>query len=184
MDAITASVFALYMLFAPNDYDEVDFGLVELGLELPIQLDARPDLGTINGRVAEILPSADPMTHSFTIKVDLRLDGAGSGSGIASGMSGRAKIAGAPVDRLVIPEVAVHRRGGLELVVIRAPDGTARTRAVTLGEPFAPAEAAAAAATAEGGTMIEILSGLAEGEQVLVDAPGPVADGTPVEVAS
>jgi RND family efflux transporter MFP subunit len=157
---------------------EADIGLLEPGQELPIQLDARPDLGTLRGTVAEIVPSADPMTHSFTVKVDLPSSSGGHGPGIASGMSGRATIAGAPVDRLVIPDAAVHRRGGLELVVIRAADGTARTRAVTLGERIEP----------RGGSgeplMVEVLSGLAEGEQVLVDAPGPVADGTPVEVVS
>jgi hypothetical protein len=31
---------------------------------------------------------------------------------------------------------------------------------------------------------VEILSGLKAGDVVVVDAPGPVADGTPLEIAS
>ncbi len=110
----------------------------------------------------EIVPSADPATHTFTVKVAL------PGIALRSGISGRAALPGDPTDRLVVPAAAVHRRGGLELVVVRADDGTARTRAVTTGR-------------LDGG-RIEILSGLDDGEQVVVDAPGPVADGTPLEV--
>ena len=78
-------------------------------------------------------------------------------------------LPGDAVERLAIPSSAVHRRGGLELVVIRGPDGLARTRAVTTG-----------AELAEG--RVEVLSGLKEGDEVLVDAPAPLPDGTPVEV--
>jgi hypothetical protein len=79
-------------------------------------------------------------------------------------------VPGRAVDRLLIPTGAVHRRGGLELVVVRAADGTARTRAVTLG-------------AAVGADRVEVLSGLEAEEQVVVGLPAPVADGTPVEVS-
>jgi multidrug efflux pump subunit AcrA (membrane-fusion protein) len=68
-----------------------------------------------------------------------------------------------------VPANAIHRRGGLELAVIRAEDGAARTRAVTTGRALE-------------GDRIEVLSGLTEGEAVVLNAPGPVADGTPLEV--
>ena len=54
--------------------------------------------------------------------------------------------------------------------MIRADDGTARTRAVTTGTDL-------------GDGRIEILSGLDAGDQVAVDLMAPVADGTPLEVA-
>ena len=60
--------------------------------------------------------------------------------------------------------------GGLELVVVRSDDGTARTRAVTTGGELADGR-------------IEVLSGVDAGESIVTDAPGPVADGTPLEVA-
>ena len=70
----------------------------------------------------------------------------------------------------MVPASAVHRRGGLELVVVRADDGTSRTRAVTTGGTLQ-------------GDMVEVLSGLSGNETVAVNAPGPVADGTPLEVS-
>lgn len=142
-----------------------DITRVVVGQEVPVELDTRPDLGTLGGTVTEIVPSADPATHTFNVKVDLgRVE-------VPSGLSGRAKVPGDVAERLVVPATAVHQRGGLELVVVRAGDGTARTRAVTTGAVI-------------GDGRIEILSGLAEGEIVAVDIHGPVADGTVLEARS
>ncbi len=142
---------------------ERDMRRVAVGDAIDVRLDARPDLGTLQGVVDEIVPSVDPATHTITIK-------AGFGAvQVSSGLSGRATIDGDPIDRLIIPAQAVHRRGGLELVVVRSADGTARTRAVTTGSSLAD-------------NRIEVLSGLAAGESVVINAPGPVADGTPLEI--
>lgn len=143
---------------------ETDIRHVHNGQSLRVSMDARPELGDLVGVVDEIVPAADPATHTFTVKVSL------PDANLSSGLAGRAEIPGGSVQRLVVPTSAVHRLGGLELVVVRDADGTGRTRAVTTGD-------------AVDGGRIEILSGLAEGDQVLLDAPGPVADGTPVEVA-
>ena len=142
---------------------EADIGRLSLGQSLGVTIDARPDLGVIDGRVEEIVPSADPATHTFTVKVGL------PGATLPTGLSGRARITGDLTDRLVVPASAIHRRGGLELAVVRSGDGTARTRAVTTGRTLDD-------------DLIEVLSGLDEGEMVAIDLPGPVADGTPLEV--
>ena len=143
---------------------EADIQRLTIGDKIAVRLDARPDLGTVTGTVREIEPSADPATHSFTVKADLgQLQ-------VPSGLSGRAAIAGDAGDRLLAPSAAVHHRGGLDLVVVRAADGTARTRAVTTGVDLDDGR-------------IEILSGLDEGDQVAIDLMSPVADGTPLEVA-
>lgn len=144
---------------------EADIGLLEQGQTLKVRLDSRSDLGLIDGTVDEIVPTADPATHTFTVKVEL------DGVDIPSGISGRATVPGEVVERLAIPLVAVHQRGGLELAVVQAADGTARTRAVTTGQQLS-----------EG--LVEILSGLRADDSVVLDAPGPVADGTPLEVSS
>lgn len=143
---------------------EADISRLTTGDEIVVHLDARPDLGAITGTVREIEPSADPATHTFTVKADL------GEIQVPSGMSGRAAIAGDAHSRLFAPASAVHRHGGLELVVVRADDGGARTRAVTTGVELADGR-------------IEILSGLDEGDQVAIDLTAPVADGTPLEVA-
>lgn len=144
---------------------EADIGRLELDQRVPVTLDSRADNGMIEGTVVEIVPSADPATHTFTVKVDL------GSADLPSGISGRAAIPGDAVERIIIPETAVHRRGGLELVIVRADDGSARTRAVTTG-----------AAVADG--QVELLSGIKAGDIVVVDASGIIADGTPLEVSS
>jgi len=144
---------------------EADRHRIEVGQQLPVRLDSRPDLGVIAGTVAEIVPNADPATHTFVAKVDL------GNADVASGVSGRAEIPGDPIERIVIPTSAVHQRGGLELVIVHADDGTARTRAVRTGA-FVDAD------------RVEVLSGIKAGESVVVDAHSPVADGTPLEVQS
>ena len=142
---------------------EGDIGRVRVGDPIEVRLDARPEIGSIAGEIREIVPSADPATHTFTVKVGLGpID-------VPSGLSGRATITGDATDRLAVPVSAVHRRGGLELVIVRAADGSARTRAVTTG-------------SAIGNDRIEVLSGVDAGESVVTNAPGPVADGTLLEL--
>ena len=143
---------------------EADIQRLAIGDELAVRIDARPELGSVTGTIREIEPSADSTTHTTTVKVDLgQLQ-------VPSGLSGRAAITGDAGDRLFAPSTAVHRRGGLELVVVRAADGTARTRAVTTGVELDDGR-------------VEILSGLDENDQVATDLTAPVADGTPLEVA-
>lgn len=142
---------------------ENDIGHVAIGDPIEMRLDARPDLGTILGKIREIEPSADPATHTFIVKAGL------GKTDVPSGFSGRAMIRGDLTDRIVVPVGAVHHRGGLELVIVRAEDGGARTRAVTTGSTL-------------GEDRIEILSGLDTGETIVINAAGPVADGTPLEL--
>ena len=144
---------------------EADIRRLEMGQKIPVTLDSRADYGAIDGTVIEIVPSADPATHTFTVKVDL------GSVDVPSGISGRAAIPGDVVERVVIPASAVHSRGGLELVVVRAADDSARTRVVTTGSELPDGR-------------VEILSGIKPGDFVVIDAPGAVADGTPLEVSS
>jgi hypothetical protein len=119
------------------------------GQTVKARIDARPDLGVLAGQVAEMTPGADPASHSFQVKVAL------PASDLPSGAAGRASV---PVDSreaVVIPANAVLRQGGLSLVVIRKDDGTAATRAVTVGASLPDQK-------------LEVLSGLAGGETVLL----------------
>lgn len=144
---------------------EADIHRVSVGQSVPVTLDSFSDIVAVEGTVAEIVPSADPATHTFTVKVDL------GEADVPSGISGRALIPGDATERILVPASAVHARGGLELVVVEGGDGSARTRAVTTG-----------VSNSDG--MVEILSGIKAGERVVIDAAGPVADGTPLEVTS
>ncbi|HSM13432.1 MAG TPA: efflux RND transporter periplasmic adaptor subunit, partial [Thermoanaerobaculia bacterium] len=68
------------------------------------------------------------------------------------------------------PRSAIVESGGLTLVVVRDEDGRARSRVVTLG-------------AAAGDDRVEVLSGLAGGEQLLLGLEVAPAAGALVEPA-
>lgn len=108
-----------------------------------------------SGMVSEIVPEAQTTSRSFQVKVTGPCP-----SGVYSGMYGRILI---PLGRekvLVILRNAIQNVGQLELVDV-AEDGHIVRRAVRTGRVF--------------GKEVEILSGLREGEQVVVPAGASVA---------
>lgn len=131
-----------------------------LGQEVPVTLDAQP-ARTLTGKVVEVTPSADPATHSFTVKLALDQDG------VPTGSVGRAYLAAAEREALTVPKDAVLQVGGLTVVVVVDAQGKARSRVVTVGP--------------EEGGAVEVLSGLTGTERVLVGLPQPPADGARVE---
>lgn len=104
----------------------------------------------VPGRVAEIVPSADPMSRAVAVRVRLERT-----AGIVPGMFGRLRIAQAPEKTLVVPAAAVIRAGQLAFVDV-ADHGRLARRTVQLGRAI--------------GDRYEVLSGLAEGEQVALRA--------------
>ena len=99
--------------------------------------------------VDEIVPSADPGSRSFLVKVSLT-----DGSGLYPGMFGRLMIPIGQVDKVLIPLAAVTRVGQLDFVVVKTQQGAVR-RYVRLGQP-GPDE------------RVEIISGLKAGDQIII----------------
>lgn len=129
------------------------------GGTLEVTLDAQPALGRIAGRVAEISPGPDPLTHSYTAKIDL------PDISVAAGAAGRAYLPAARRSAVLVPREALVESGGLTLVVVRDDEGRAQSRVVTLGESQADGR-------------VEILSGLSGGESVALGLAGAPAAGT------
>ncbi len=129
---------------------ETDIGAVHLGEKVTVKVDALGDQA-LTGRVDQILPSADPASHSFTVKVDLpRL------SGLRSGLFGRMILTTGLSRRLMLPSSAVMEKGGLAYVYAVNADGIVESRPVKLGKRYKD--------------RVEVLSGLEEGEQILAEA--------------
>jgi RND family efflux transporter MFP subunit len=139
---------------------------LEPGDPIAVTLDARPDLGEIAGRVAELSPGPDPVTHAYTAKIDLPL---AADAAIAAGSAGRAYLDVGRRDSVRLPREALVESGGLTLVVVRDADGRSSSRVVTTG-----------ASGADG--RVEILSGLSGGETVALGLAVAPAAGTPIEV--
>ena len=122
-----------------------------------------PSAGTgwIQGTVTRLVPGADPQTHQFNLEVVL----ANPKGRIQSGVFARVKVASSGETALVIPRKALFRRGQLE-GVYTVKDSVAHLRWVKTGRVD--------------GTHVEVLSGLEEGEQVVLDPAPAVRDGQPV----
>jgi len=140
--------------------DESRLSLVRVDESVEVEIDGLNR--TVTGRVAEVVPSVDAATRSFTVKIDLPML-----PGLRSGMFGRAGFAAGKREALVVPQSAILERGQIRSVYV-VEGATARLRFVTLGEAR--------------GDRREVLSGLTAGERIIV-TPGPLlADGARVAI--
>jgi RND family efflux transporter MFP subunit len=110
---------------------------------------------TTRGTVAEVVPSADPVSRSFTVRLDLD-----RAAGLHPGMFGRMRLRVGARAAVSVPRAAVVRVGQLETVVVEE-DGRWLRRLVTTGVELDDGR-------------VEVLSGLAGGERVGLPAAGPV----------
>lgn len=124
----------------------------------------RIDLGDgfVVGTLEELSPSADPSTHNREARVGLP-----AGVVARSGQFVRAEWPAGSIEGLVAPAACVGLFGQIERVFV-VTAGHAELRLVRPG----PAS----------GTEVRILSGLAEGETVIVSPPASLRDGDAVRV--
>ena len=89
----------------------------------------------------------DPVTRTFTIKVDI------TGSDLRSGMYGRASFPVGRKDGLYVPKRALVERGALTSLWVAGKDNIARMRLVKTGKTV--------------GDKVEVLAGLTGGERIV-----------------
>jgi RND family efflux transporter MFP subunit len=130
--------------------DESAIGSVRKGMKVPVSL-AGASTANLTGTVAEIVPAADPASHSFTVKIDLV-----SSEQLHAGMYGTAGFATGTRQSILIPHSAVVMRGSLACAYVLDNNGIAQLRYLTLG--------------AMQEIHVEVLSGISAGEK-LVDDP-------------
>lgn len=104
----------------------------------------------VEGVVDEIVPFAEPGARTLLVKVRLP-----PRPGLFAGMFARVAIPADARTRLVVPDASIERVGQLEFATVLGEDGTATRRLVTTGRRPSP-------------ERVEVLSGLAEGERVIV----------------
>ncbi|MBX7208970.1 MAG: efflux RND transporter periplasmic adaptor subunit [Verrucomicrobiaceae bacterium] len=139
------------------DLPEAILDRVKLGEKMPVRL-----AKVIEGTVSEISPVADPVSRTFNVKLDLPAT-----DGLRTGQFGRVSVPVAEVKLLLVPQSAVLKRGQMEIVFV-AKNGKAALRLVKTGKSL------------EG--RVEVLSGLEEGEQVIVSESAQLTDGQPVTI--
>jgi RND family efflux transporter MFP subunit len=136
---------------------EALLGKVKLGDLTGIAVPGAP----ITGRVSEIVPMVDPVSRTFTIKVDL------PAKGLRSGIYGKALFRVGSRQGIAVPAIAIVERGALTSVCVVSREGIARLRLVKLGALL--------------GNRVEILSGLSAGERIVAAGAEKVTDGAKVE---
>lgn len=137
--------------------DESRALMVSVGDDVEVMLDAA---ATVRAKVAEVSRMLDPGSHDFVVKIELP-----SQPGLKTGMFARAVFRG-PVHRaLVVPEAAVVRSGQLSYLFV-VEDSTAHLRLINAG------------AAVDG--LVDVRSGLNEGEQVVTRPPLELTDGRAV----
>jgi RND family efflux transporter MFP subunit len=119
--------------------------------------------GSVAGmaRVVEVVPTVDPGSRTFPVKIAV------TASGTTSGAYGRAWFATGSRTGMVVPASAVFERGALTAVWVVSPEKIARMRLVKTGRSI--------------GDTVEILSGLSDGEQLVVAGGEKVTDGARIE---
>ena len=140
--------------------DESRLPAVKAGQAVQVSLEALDR--KLGARVSEVVPSVDPASRSYVVKIDLP-----AAAGVRSGMFGRAEFALGARKVIAAPAAAVQERGQLASVFV-VEGGTARTRLITIGQRTKDA--------------VEVLSGLAAGERVVSPVPAVLEDGAKVEV--
>jgi RND family efflux transporter MFP subunit len=100
----------------------------------------------------EILPAADPRSHTVTARLYLP----DNLEGVIPGMAARAHFIAGQGAKLTVPPGAVLRRGEVTAVYVLDDKGTPRLRQVRLGEAVA-------------GGRIEVLAGVQPGDKIALD---------------
>lgn len=140
--------------------DEKVIGLIKVGMKLPVFVEALKKEFT--GYVSEIVPAIDPQTRTFKIKLDLPKD-----KNLALGLYATVKIGMGTKESIFVPITAIHKKGQLDYVYVVGNDKKISLRLVRTGIIT--------------NDMVEILSGLNEGEKIVKVITDNVIEGAEVQ---
>ena len=133
------------------DAYQSDVARVKLGAAATISLESLPDQ-TFKGKVTYIDPALDPESRTFKIRINVD----NSGGTLKPDMFTEVTLIGEQRQSLTIPADAVIPSGRGSMVFVALGEGKFEPRKVTLGE--------------KSGELIEVVSGLEEGESVVTRA--------------
>lgn len=128
---------------------------------VPIQIRMTGVPGPIETSITELVPRVDPASRMFPVRADLPAD-----LPVRPGTFGTMALPCRPVRLLAVPRKALVQRGQLDLVFV-VRDGRADLRLVTLGRSMPD--------------VVEVLTGMVDGEWVVIDPPPALRDGDSVD---
>lgn len=144
---------------------EMDYTRVKKNDTVTLTADALPGK-TFTGRIARIYPTIDAATHTFTAEVNV----ANSDRLLRPGMYARVTVNFGSNHSIVVPDDCIVKQqgSGVRSVFVLQADNTVKEVVVTLGRHF--------------GTEYELLSGIAEGDNVVVKGQASLKNGSKVNV--
>ncbi len=111
----------------------------------------------MNGRISEVVPSIDPSTRTFVVKITV------SGAGLKTGLYARVRIPTGRREALTVPASSIVEKGQLTGVYAVDAKGIVAYRLVRIGNNF--------------GNSVEVLSGLVPGDRIIVAGLEKAVDG-------
>lgn len=146
------------------DVSEAYYSLVVLGMPVDVQIDALGDEKFI-GKVSLIHPTLNPVSHTFTIEIEVN----NRDQRLRPGMFSRVTMNFGTNERPLIKDMAVLKQSGSnDRYVFVEENGKASYRLVELGKRIED--------------KYEIISGLNAGDRVIVQGNSGLIDGMEVEV--
>lgn len=147
---------------------ESQINQIHLRDQVQVQIDA---LGQeeLAGTVVEVIPVSDPASRTYLVKISVAPP-SGNQQIIRSGLYGKARFITGQTQVITVPRQAIVERGQLTSVYVVDQLGMARMRLVKTGKTY--------------NDRVEVLSGLKEGEQIVVDGVAAVNDGSRVREAA
>ncbi len=138
-------------------------GVLRIGLEARLRLSESEPYW--NGRVSEIVPQSNPLSHSVQFKIDLPPD-----ASVIHGQYVKSEVPIGTREALLVDRESIRTSGQLKGLFVVEGGNTARFRLVKT----APHDA----------DRMEILSGVERGENIIDRPDTRIVDGTPVEIQS
>lgn len=144
---------------------ESEYTKVHKGDAVTVETDAIPGR-TFDGRVNRIYPTIDPASHTFTAEVLVN----NYDRVLRPGMYAKVRVLFGVNHSIVVPDDALVKLqgSGQRSIYVLNDDGTVSNRPVEMGR--------------RSGGECEILSGLEEGERIVVSGQNALKDGSQVEV--
>jgi len=118
------------------------------------------------GTLVELSSAADAFTRTVTAKISVP-----AGTAVGSGQYARVQAPGAPVRALLAPAAAVSDLGEMERVFVVGDAAGRRSAVLRLVKTGAAR-----------GDRVEILSGLADGDRIVINPPAGLVEGQRLEV--
>lgn len=140
------------------------YPLVKQGMPVDVAVEIFPDR-TFKGSVSRVYPALDPATRTFTVEVSVP----NADKVLRPGMYARTTFNMGEKEGIMVPDIAVQKQmGSAERYLYVIKDGKAERRSVKLGRQV--------------GDRIDILSGVAAGEEVAITSLTRLSEGVEVEV--